>query len=277
VGELDRQLVDVGQGLAVLILTRNHALLFDSGPLSRSGWDAGDKVVVPYLRHLGVHQLDVLVSSHGDSDHAGGAASVLAWSGEATRYHSSADLNGAKAGRQGDFWYWDEVRFEYLHPGPFLPYLGNDSSCVLLVSTHDSQLLLPGDISTVVEQSLVRQYADLRLDLLVVPHHGSKTSSSHRLLNQFRPQVALVSSAFRNRFGMPHQEVVGRYRLQGTEFLNTADCGLLKAESVRDRSVVVSAAQRALDADIWHSENRCDWRRRVTQKSVSFPALNTLE
>jgi competence protein ComEC len=257
-GEVSMHVIDVGQGLSVLVRTRTHALLYDSGPVSRSGFNAGARVVLPYLKHLGLSRIDTLISSHGDSDHAGGAEVLLSWSGPLTAHVSSANLAQAEPCRRGDGWQWDGVFFEFLHPTPFLPYLGNDSSCVLLISTTDSRLLLPGDITAVVEQGLIKQYEQLRVDLMLVPHHGSKTSSSKAFLLGFQPELAIVSSAYRNRFGMPHSEVVSRFQAQGIGLLNTADCGRLVLLSEKGRGIVVNTAFRSEHNQIWRAPYSCE-------------------
>ena len=257
-GEVSVHVIDVGQGLSVLVRTRTHTLLYDSGPVSRSGWNAGARVVVPYLEHLGLRNIDMLISSHGDSDHVGGVEAVLSWSGAQTTHLSSASLARAIACRRGDQWQWDGVLFEFLHPTQYLPYLGNDSSCVLLITTTDSQLLLPGDITSVVEQGLIKRHKQLRVDLMIVPHHGSKTSSSTEFLTVLRPELAIVSSGYRNRFGMPHREVVDRYRARGITLLNTAECGRLILVSEAGRGFVVNAAFRSDHKQIWRAPNRCE-------------------
>ena len=257
-GEVSVHVIDVGQGLSVLIRTRNHDLLYDSGPVSRSGWNAGERVVVPYLKHLGLGSIDTLVSSHGDADHAGGLEPLLAWSGPQTTHISSAALKRAVPCQQGEGWEWDGVLFEFLHPTPFLPYLGNDSSCVLLISTADRKLLLPGDISAVVEQGLIKQYSHLQVDLMLVPHHGSKTSSSMAFLRSFRPKLAVVSSGYRNRFGMPHSDVVSRFRSAEIELLGTAECGRLVLATDEGRGIAVNTAFRSVHNQIWHAPFDCE-------------------
>ncbi len=225
-GQFDVRVLDVGQGLAVLVTTAEHALLYDTGPRFRSGFDMGDAAVVPALRALGVARLDRLVVSHGDADHAGGADSVVAALAPASR----DDARVGTRCRAGDSWIWDDVTFEFLHPAPTFPELGNDSSCVLRIASGRAVALLPGDISAIVEEWLVRELGDrLHATLLVTPHHGSATSSSDAFVATVAPRVAVHSTGNRNRFGHPARAVAARYRAHGTLALDTSRDGAIHA------------------------------------------------
>ena len=225
-GEYQVDVLDVGQGLAVLVRTATHSLLYDAGARSRSGFDMGDAVVVPALRALGVHRLDRVLVSHGDNDHAGGLSAVRAafpqaevWAGEPARSAAEPCLGGTE-------WHWDGVHFSLLHPPAHFPELGNESSCVLRVAGPAGISLLPGDIGEVVEQRLLRERAAaLAAQLLVVPHHGSRSSSSADFVAAVAPRWAVISAAAGNRFGHPHAEVVERYRLAGAALMGTASLG----------------------------------------------------
>lgn len=229
-GEAEVWLLDVGQGLSLLVRTREQALLYDAGPSYASGLDMGAAAVVPALRALGIGRLDGLVISHGDNDHAGGAEAVrraldppLRWAPEGWR---ESDYSPCRA---GESWTWDGVRFRFLHPTPYFPYLGNNSSCVLLVEAGGERLLLTGDIDAVVEQRLLRDLGDdLRADWLLVPHHGSRSSSSEAFIDAVSPRTALVGVAHGSRFGHPHAEVVERYRARGIALESTAAAGALR-------------------------------------------------
>lgn len=229
-GEVELVLVDVGQGLSLLVLTEHHALLYDAGPAPLRGVDAGETAVLPTLRALGVRRLDAVVVSHGDNDHAGGVPAVLASMPAATVYAPEgwARPGMHRCGRGGE-WTWDGVRFRWLHPTPFFPYLRNDSSCVLRIEGAGASALLPGDIGRHVEARLARlPPAAIRSDLLVVPHHGSDTSSSLDFLAAVRPSLGLLPVGHDNRFGLPKPQVLARYDRYGVALLDSAGSGAIR-------------------------------------------------
>jgi competence protein ComEC len=218
---------DVGQGLAVLVRTARHALLYDAGP-AYGDTDSGERIVAPALRALGVARLDALVLTHDDSDHTGGARSILESFEVAGLLHSLAErhplLALAPAPRRclrGAGWDWDGVRFETLHPASArAARRRNDESCVLKVSSGGTAMLLTGDIERAAELTLVRDGA-AHAAALLVPHHGSRSSSSSALLEAARPQVAVASAGYRNRFGHPATDVLERYTAAGATLLRT--------------------------------------------------------
>lgn len=227
-GEADLVQLDVGQGLAVLVRTRGHALLFDAGPASPRGYDAGEAVVVPALRALGVRRLDLAIASHRDSDHAGGFAAVMAALPADQRLAPrGAGVPGTTPCVAGQRWRWDGVEFEILHPTPGFPYLGNDSSCVLRVRAAGAVALLPGDIGRHVEARLARG-GGLGADVLLVPHHGSDSGSSLDFLAATRPAWALASVGHGNRFGLPRPVVLARYQRYGADWLDSATEGAIR-------------------------------------------------
>jgi competence protein ComEC len=228
-GEVDIEVLDVGQGLSVLVRTHGHALLYDAGGGGAHGPDFGESAVVPALRALGVRRLDLLVLSHGDADHAGGAAAVQrAFPGTRTLGVEGWALPGMGLCRDTQAWEWDGVRFRVLHPPPFFPYLRNDSSCVLRVEAGGQVALLPGDIGRQVEKRLLRLHGDsLHAGLLLVPHHGSRHSSGGDFVATVAPAWAVASTGAGNRFGLPKAEIVERYRAGGSRFLDTAQEGAL--------------------------------------------------
>lgn len=229
-GEFTVDVIDVGQGLAVFVRTAQHALLYDAGPRYPSGFDLGETAVVPSVQALGVRRLDAFVISHGDSDHAGGAAAVLR-SLRPQHVLAGGGVALPASGRRcraGAAWTWDDVEFRVLHPpDAALPGNDNDRSCVLLVQSGQGRLLLSGDIGAGVEGSVAAAAGTAPL-LLLVPHHGSKSSSSPALLDALQVQGALVSAGYRSRFGHPHASVVARYRERGIALFNTADAGCLR-------------------------------------------------
>ena len=228
-GEVQLQVIDVGQGLSVLVRTRDHALLYDTGPAVRDGFDAGEWAVIPTLRALGIARLDRVVISHGDNDHAGGFGSVRA---EIPVAQSTTPAGSPVATTDhcvaGQAWQWNGVGFRFLHPTPHFPYLGNESSCVLRVESRHGAVLLTGDLGEVIERELLRRDpAGLRADVVLAAHHGSAGSSDPDFVAATGARLALVSAGFGNRFGHPKPQVVGRWQDRGAEVLNTADSGAI--------------------------------------------------
>lgn len=229
---LDVTVLDVGQGTSVVVRTREHVLVYDTGPAYSGGFDAGAAVLLPFLRRQGIARVDRLVISHGDTDHSGGAASLF--KGVAVdSWMAPAEIGALGKPDQtchaGTAWQWDGVEFEILHPGRSLPASSNNQSCVLKIESPSMRYLLVGDIERSVERSLVRKFGPaLETDILLIPHHGSDSSSSYDFTWFTRPQMAVASAGFRNRFGHPTEKVVMRYRQQGSAVVNTADTGALQ-------------------------------------------------
>jgi len=192
----------------------------------------GRAVVVPFLRHAGVAHLDMLIVSHGDNDHIGGSASLLA-AVPVTRVLSSVPerLANAEDCHHGQAWEWDGVRLAIVHPQSDGRLAGNNRSCVLRVEGRFGAVLLPGDIAAKAERDLLSRAGEpLRADILVVPHHGSKTSSTEAFLDTVRPQVALLPVGYRNRYRHPHPTVVARYRERGIVLEDSASAGAIRVE-----------------------------------------------
>jgi competence protein ComEC len=232
-GQFELLAADVGQGNAVLVRTATHALLYDTGARHANDSDAGQRVLVPLLRALGV-RLDTLVLSHRDSDHTGGAASVLGAQPQARLLSSLEPAHELQAGRvtqrceAGQSWDWDGVRFDILHPlaeDYGRARRSNALSCVLRISNGTQTALLVGDIEKAQETRLVADAAALRADWLLVPHHGSKTSSTAAFLDSVAPRTALVQAGYRNRYGHPAPEVMARYAERDVPVLDSARCG----------------------------------------------------
>ena len=222
-GEARMTVLDVGQGLAVHLQTANHDLLFDTGPLFSPDANSGNRIIVPYLRAVGVTRLDGLVVSHADKDHSGGAASVLEQVPTAWLLHALPPQHALLLGPErampcfdGQQWEWDGVRFAVLHPryerhADPTPKT-NDMSCVLRMDTAHGSALIPSDIEAVSEAGLLARHApDLAADVLVVPHHGSKTSSTKDFIAAVSPNTVIFPVGYRNRFGHPRPDVVARY------------------------------------------------------------------
>jgi competence protein ComEC len=228
-------LPEVGQGGAAIVRTAGHTLLFDAGPQYSRDSEAGSRVLVPLLRTLGVRQVDWLVLSHRDNDHVGGAAAVMAalpvtaLSSSLEPGHALLDLRPATACVAGQRWVWDGVQFEMLHPNADLPATAapNTRSCVLkITAANGHSALLTGDIEAAQEAALVqREGRRLASTVLVLPHHGSKTSSSETFLHAVAPRIALAQAGWRNRFGHPAQAVVARVQAQGATLVRSDACG----------------------------------------------------
>jgi len=225
-------ILDVGQGLAIYIETENHALLYDTGKSYSSSFDAASASIIPFLQYKGRTQLDRLIISHHDMDHIGGANSLLKDIDVGTLISSSEPKQFSQLEWllcRGDLkWEWDGVKFEFIHPTDKLPKKANNQSCVLKVTAANASLLIAGDIEKGAEQHLVTNLADkLDVDVLVAPHHGSKTSSSLGFIKAASPSWVIFSAGYRSQFKHPHQKVVQRYSAHKVNALNTADAGMI--------------------------------------------------
>ena len=247
-GELWLTLLDVGQGLAAVLETRSHVLVYDAGPATRLGLDSGASVVVPFLQQRGYRRIDRLVISHSDNDHLGGGAAVFrqldvqkVQSGEP----SAIAWARSSQCRVGQRWEWDGVRFEYL--APLRPERGNNASCVLRVEAADGRaMLLPGDIEAAVEEQLLgTRPAELAAQVLVAPHHGSKSSSKPAFVRAVDARIVLFAVGYRNRFGFPHPAVVRRYLEAGASLYDTAASGALQVRLLAGQPPQVRALRTA--------------------------------
>lgn len=286
-GQFELLAADIGQGNAVIVRTAAHTLVYDSGPRYSPESDAGHRVLVPLLRALD-EKVDTLVLSHRDADHTGGAVAVLRMQPQAALLSSIEDghelqaLRKARRCTAGQRWRWDGVDFEVLHPAASdyeAAGKPNSMSCVLRVSNGARTALLAGDIEQPQEARLIAAFAPvgaqrvdaradpailrpaqagpaplppdglLRADVLLVPHHGSKTSSSEAFLDAVQPSLALVQAGYRNRFGHPAQLVLERYRKRGIAVVDSPRCGAAQWSSV-DASRLT--CQRELAPRYWH-------------------------
>ena len=255
-GRFELLAADIGQGNAVLVRTARHSLLYDTGPRHGLDSDAGHRVLVPLLRALG-ERLDTVVVSHSDSDHSGGAQTVLAMQPQAALLASLPAAHALKALRPGapcaagQHWKWDGVAFTVLHPPAHAPpsVKANADSCVLRIAGGGRAVLLAGDIEQAQEAQLVAAGQPLQADLLLVPHHGSKTSSSPAFLDQVAPRIVLVQAGYRNRFGHPAPEVLRRYETRDIQVMQSARCGAMLWHS-EDAGRV--QCERARSLRYWH-------------------------
>jgi competence protein ComEC len=265
IGQFEMLTIDIGQGNAVLIKTANHSLLFDAGPRFSRESDAGHRTIVPLLRALG-EKLDVLMLSHRDSDHTGGAKAVIAMQPQARVITSALkpqdrlDMGLAEGSLlepcfAGQSWTWDSVRFNVLHPqkeslDAEQKQKPNSISCVLKITNSDvkneQSALLTADIEEAQERSLLG--AEVQSTVLLVPHHGSKTSSSEVFLDTVKPKIAIVQAGYRNRFAHPRADVMARYDERKIKTYVSPSCGAARWRS--DTPEIVTC-QRGLSRRYW--------------------------
>ena len=229
VGQADVWQLEVGQGSALLIRTHGHTLLYDTGP-RHGDFDIGERVVLPSLRSLGVKHLDLMLISHADNDHAGGALAVqrglpirAVLSGEAGELPPA--LN-AQPCIDGASWQWDEVHFTTWRWAAATE--GNQASCVLRVEANGERLLLTGDIDAAAERALLAMGRDVRAEWLQAPHHGSRTSSSAPFIRAVAPKAVLISRGAHNAFGHPHPQVLARYQALGVQVFDSVAQGVVR-------------------------------------------------
>jgi competence protein ComEC len=264
-GGFRADVIDVGQGTAILIRTAGHALLYDTGGAFADS-DAGERIVVPYLRAQGVDALSGVVVSHDDNDHSGGLHSVLrdlptAWLLHALPERSPL-LEAAPAPRRcarGQRWQWEGVSFAVLNPPPQAyreaGRRDNDFSCVLYVTAGKRSLLITGDAERRGELELLESGAALRADALIAGHHGSRTSSLAEFVERVRPEYTVFTVGYRNRFGHPHPQVVARFREAGSKMLRSDSGGLVRltfGEAGVDASEYRPSRRRYWHADPFH-------------------------
>ena len=227
-GVADIWQLDVGQGLAILVRTRHHTLLYDAGPRFGDN-DLGERVVLPTLRKLGVDGIDLMLISHAHADHAGGARAVTqglpvkhVLGGEPAELPNEWQAAGCESGRR---WTWDGVNFElwqWAHARE-----SNPKSCVLQIEASGERMLLTGDIDMAAERALLESPLAIPTDWLQSPHHGSRSSSSMALLDRLRPKAVLISRGQGNSFGHPHPTVLARYQKYGMAIYDSADQGAI--------------------------------------------------
>ena len=245
--------LDVGQGLAVVVQTPNHLLVYDSGPSYSDQFNAGSGIIASYLRRHGRNRIDLLILSHEDADHSGGFNALVADVGVNDIQVGPGYGSGAFAHCiAGNTWHWgegqDRVRFDMLSPSKDGFQKGNNSSCVLMITWRDQRILLAGDIEGEVEKQL--DLKDHRLSLLVAPHHGSKTSSSPRFVAGTRPAHVVFSSGYGHQFGHPHADVVQRYiRVDSTAWLTSLQGAVSFTWDQQGQLNVVT--ERSLQPDRW--------------------------
>lgn len=267
-GALRLVVLDVGQGLSVVAQTRNHALLFDTGPAFGPTADSGNRVIVPFLRASGIRRLDAMIISHDDADHTGGALSVIQAVPVARLLTSLPDFDpllliGPEEQRcaSGQAWSWDRVRFEMLYPDAETRIAGklrdNERSCVLKITADSGSALIPADIERRGELALLATGLEkLRSDVLVAPHQGSRTSSSDAFVKAVAAGKVIFPVGYRNQFKHPHPDVVARYEAQGADLYRTDRHGAVLLEFVSGGIHVTR--QRELRRRYWLDSPRSD-------------------
>lgn len=248
-GALRVHVLDVGQGLAHVVRTAHHTLVYDTGPRWNPDADSGNRIIVPFLRGEGITKLDALIVTHADDDHSGGAKSVIdarnpAWVMTSMPLAHEYFSNAVETMRceVGDAWHWDGVDFEILHPTTEDYARGdlktNDMGCVLKISAPGGSILLTADIEARSETALrLRDAASLKADVLVVPHHGSKTSSTDAFLDAVAPTISVLSLGYRNRFRHPHPTVETRYRDKHMRLERTDTGGALTLDFIQGQPI----------------------------------------
>ncbi len=235
--EAEVTVLDVGQGLAVIVRTARHVLVYDTGDRHSDRFDAGRDIVAPALRNMRVNEIDMLMITHADSDHAGGRKGLLQeisanqlWSGTPEQLSGADNFLPCRAGMH---WRWDDVSFKVLSPdlldaNALKNSSDNNRGCVVLVDTGAQRMLLAADIEKEAEQNLLRSGQDIHADILLSPHHGSKTSSSPAFLDAVNASSVIVSSGFNNRFKHPAASIVDRYKEREMQVFNTAELGAIR-------------------------------------------------
>ncbi len=246
--------LDVGQGTSVLVQTHRHTLLYDAGPQYSRSFNAADAVIIPYLGSQGVTRLDMLLISHNDSDHSGGADELVA-AIPVEKFLVSSTLIGDSLPpqhycRAGMDWVWDEVHFSVIYPGNSDKGSENDLSCVLQITTREGRsTLLPGDIERYGEQQLLAAEVS-SVEVLMAPHHGSATSSSEALVSALQPNFVIHTAGFGNRFGFPRPEVTARYERVGSQQYQTGESGAITMD-VTDGEAIKVLEYRKRKAAFW--------------------------
>jgi len=261
-GQFKVSVLDVGQGLSVVIQTQNHVMVYDTGNSYSPRFDMATQVVIPFLRFHSIDSIDKLVLSHADHDHVGSTPSLLKQykageilSGEPERLINKLNVNAIQC-QIGQKWTWDQVEFEIIYPQETdinLSYKSNNRSCVLLVKSKDGlSLLLTGDIEKKIEKKLLDLAKLKNIDIIVAPHHGSKSSSSKDFLNWLKPKIVVFSNGYLNRYSFPVAEVLQRYQQVGSQLYSTENGMISIYRTKSDLPIIVTEFRK---------DNRHYWNR----------------
>lgn len=263
-------LLDVGQGLAAVVQTQHHVLVYDTGPQYSEKFNAGESIITPFLKSRGVNKIDSLIVSHADNDHSGGLSAIIEnfaisriLTGEVREINRFDGVRHAEPCNDNQSWSWDGVKFAMMYPpevNETLRVTGNNASCVLKITSPYGSILLTGDIELAAENYLHKeinlQNKVLRSDILVVPHHGSKTSSTAGFVADVNAKYALIPVGYRNRFGLPEGTVMHRYRLSGAQILDTASNGAIEFRLQRTNSEMRYSTVRRENRRFYHQRNK---------------------
>lgn len=253
--------LDVGQGTASVVQTKNHVLLYDVGPKAGKYFDTGKLVVIPFLRAKGIQQVDMLAVSHEDMDHRGGAKAVM--KAVPVQQVMSSDVSlfpNMRRCEAGQHWQWDGVGFEVLFPAvkDYERQLSdNNLSCVIRVSNAHHQLLLAGDVEKEAEQDLLNRYGEqLESEVMTVPHHGSKTSSTEAFLDTVSSNLAINSAGYMNRFNHPAPAIADRYAERNIRFLSNVEEGAIQLDFPASEESFEIHSYRKENQNYWHHSSK---------------------
>ena len=263
-GNIKLSVLDVGQGTALILQVENNVLVYDTGPKFSSNFNAGDAVVATYLRELGVNEIDTLIVSHEDKDHAGGLDGLLRninVKQMIVNQTSAYQHENLQACREGMHWSWNKVDFKFLHPREDIAAenIGtlsrNNSSCVLLIRHPSGSVLFTGDIERATEKNLIRHNLDmLDVDILIAPHHGSNSSSTTSFIQATSPEYVIFTTGYRNPYGFPDEKVVSRYKEFGSHLVNSAMQGMISFEISESNGLQLQPGYREVRQRFWHTK-----------------------
>ena len=253
--------LDVGQGTAIVIETENHQMVYDTGKKYSEQFDSGADIVAPFLSSLGHKHIDTVMISHSDNDHAGGLAGLINLiSIDRLLVGESKKTQGEQC-IAGQFWQWDGITFEVLWPTQAyidamrvkpVYYKSNNISCVLLIKAGSRSVLLAGDIDRSIETLLVSTLQkEQGIDIVLAPHHGSKTSSGKEWVDTVQPQYVVFTAGYKNAYGHPHYSVLERYQAIGAQTLNTATDGAIRLS--------LATYQQAWQLERWRYDHKRYW------------------
>jgi competence protein ComEC len=236
------------------VQSRHSTLVFDTGRSYRGGGSAAEQYVLPFLRYRGIRSIDWLVISHADDDHAGGVQAMVHHL-DVRRIVAGETLDGLddviSDCRRGQVWRVDGIEFRFVHPGNANAFSGNDSSCVLVVSAGIHNLVLTGDIEIDAELEMLQRYPFDAASVALIPHHGSLTSSSPPLVNRLKPDYAIASAAYGNRWGFPKERIRRRWEDGGAVVLDTASSGAIGLRHCVGRGITLLREERKRQRRFW--------------------------